>query len=350
MSFATVFVGCQQVLDKVSNPAEQKEETSIKNKIELSQRNPTIDHQETDVTNNKKHVNQVFALEWLSTNTSKISIPLEEILNGGPGKDGIPSIDSPLFLTQDQALESMSYLDTSDEWIVVTSENQARFYSFDILVWHEIVNDTIGDKHIAVTFCPLCGSSIVFDREFDDRVHSFGVSGKLYNSNLLMFDRATESLWSQSRWEALVGEYLGKKLEHVSSNIMNFGTYQNLYPDWLVLSDQTNTSRSYGRQPYGNYAETDDLIFPVNHDDIRLPRKEILYIVHHDWESVAFVRKDLIKSGKATIQTDTKEYQAVYENRQIIVKVEDKVIPWYHEMWFSWITHNQDTKNIWQSP
>jgi len=290
-----------------------------------------------------------FSHDGLATDTSQASIPLDEILDGWPGKDGIPAVDDPKFLSQPDAIDAMNYLDAADEWVVIVGDSEARFYSFDILVWHEIVNDQIDEHKIAVTFCPLCGSSIVYNRVVDGSEVLFGVSGKLYNSNLLMYDDLSESLWSQSIGEAVVWDKTGTSLSLFDSDIMTYEVFQGLYPEGLVLSDDTWEPRSYWRQPYGNYESNDTLYFPVNHEDVRLPRKEILYIVNDGDTSIAFVRADLVATWVAQITIDGNTYEATYKDSNITVVQGDRVLPGYHEMWFSWVTHNQNTKNIWRS-
>src|SRR3989344_4868604 len=147
------------------------------------------------------------SLPGLNTDTGKSSIDQSKIVSGGPGKDGIPAISNPKFV--DIGDEELS---DSTSGILINLNKQTRFYPFNILVWHEIVNDSIEGSYIAVTFCPLCGSAIVFDRRVGDEILEFGVSGLLYESNLLMYDKKTESLWSQVLGEAVVGSYTGTKL------------------------------------------------------------------------------------------------------------------------------------------
>jgi hypothetical protein len=172
----------------------------------------------------------IFEQVGLETDPRTHSIDLDLILGGGPVKDGIPSIDDPAFVSVQEA-------DIADEvqGILVDFEGVQRYYPFSILVWHEVVNDSIGDTHFAVTFCPLCGSGVVFDRDVDGDVLEFGVSGLLYESNLLMYDRDTESLWSQSLGEAVVGEKTGAVLDILFMQLVDFATLADDYPDAQVL-------------------------------------------------------------------------------------------------------------------
>ena len=160
---------------------------------------------------------QDFLQYGLQTNTRQASIDIDLVLSGGPGKDGIPALTKPAFVSIAESNENDSF-----RGILVTMGGEQRFYPYSILVWHEIVNDSIGDQHFSVTFCPLCGTGIVYNREFDDTVLEFKVSGLLYESNLLMYDTATESLWSQSLGKAVVGDRLGDTLRSTSVSVVVF--------------------------------------------------------------------------------------------------------------------------------
>ncbi len=151
------------------------------------------------------------------TDFSKYSINLKKVLSGGPGKDGIPPINRPKFTTIKK-----STLRDDNLGILVAIDNKYKFYPLNIIVWHEIINDKIADTYFSVTYCPLCGSAIIFNRYFNDKVHSFGVTGYLYESNLLMYDNITESFWSQSLGEAVIGDYTGEKLKIINTTLLEF--------------------------------------------------------------------------------------------------------------------------------
>ena len=304
----------------------------------------------TPIPNNAKEIAEKgtemkFISSGLHTNTSINSIPFDEILSGGPPKDGIPAINDPQFISIAEASE----IEQDDqEGLAVVIGSDARFYPYTILVWHEIVNDIIGDTPVSVTFCPLCGTGIVFDRRIDDEVVDFGVSGKLWQSNLLMYDNLTESLWSQAIGEAVVGEKTGTTLEIIDSQLISFAQFKKSYPDGLVLSRKTGHSRNYGVYPYGDYEENENLIFPVSVNDNRFFAKELLYVVPLEEVSAAFVRNDLFESGKARINAGEKILNAIIENGSIIVTDENgSVLSGYTEMWFSWATHHQDDGIVW---
>lgn len=180
----------------------------------------------------------------------KHSVPLDEILSGGPPKDGIPSIDNPKFISPAAASE---WLADDEPGIAFSKANTHRFYPYQILVWHEIVNDTIDDTRVLVTYCPLCLTGYVFDPLVKGERVEFGTSGKLWKSNLVMYDRKTDSLWSQILGEAIMGEITGTKLTLLPSDQMEFGAWKKAFPQGQVLSRETGATRFYGSSPYGDY-------------------------------------------------------------------------------------------------
>ena len=212
------------------------------------------------------------ALEIMETDGVKHLIPLDKIKGGGPPKDGIPSIDNPVFATASES----NFMSDSDTVIGLEIDGDARAYPLFILVWHEIVNDTVGDTPVSVTYCPLCYTNQVFERIIDDNEVEFGTSGKLYNSNLLMYDRLTESYWSQALGLAVKGELTGKKLNLVPFDVITWGDWKKLHPDTLVLTTDTGHLRSYATDPYGNYYTEPRIMFPVEYSDDRMPPKEII--------------------------------------------------------------------------
>ncbi|MFT5179551.1 MAG: hypothetical protein ACI8R6_000083 [Candidatus Paceibacteria bacterium] len=288
-----------------------------------------------------KNSQQAFLDINLKTNTSISSIPLEEVLGGGPLKDGIPAIIEPKFIPVADAIE----VEEGERFgISVTVGETSRFYPYSILVWHEIVNDVIEEQDVLVTFCPLCGSGIVFD----STGKTFGVSGKLWQSNLLMYDHETETLWSQSIGTAVVGEKTGEKLDIFPSQLISFDEFSEKHPDGEVLSRDTGHKRDYTVYPYGDYDTNENLIFPVTVNDNRFATKEIMYIVGIGNKSVAFKRSDLISEGTAVVDVDGQNITASVDGSEIEVKdTEGNIIPGYHEMWFSWATHHQEDGVVW---
>ena len=166
----------------------------------------------------------------METDGLKHIIPLDKIRGGGPPKDGIPSIDNPVFANVDNS----QFMSNSDTVIGLEIDGEAKAYPLFILVWHEIVNDEIGGVPVSVTYCPLCYTNQVFERIIDGNTVEFGTSGKLYNSNLLMYDRFTESYWSQALGMAVTGELTGYKLDLVPFDVITWGDWKTLHPDTLV--------------------------------------------------------------------------------------------------------------------
>ncbi len=207
-----------------------------------------------------------------TTDFSRHSVPLSEFASGGPGRDGIPPIDDPKFVSQAAADE---WLADREPVLVVELGGLARAYPVQILTWHEIVNDDFVGHPIAVTFCPLCNSSLVFDRRVDGRELTFGTTGNLRNSDLVMWDRQTESWWQQFTGEAIVGGLTGERLEALTSQTVSWKDFREKFPGGDVLSRDTGFDRDYGRNPYERYDRPDDQPFLFDREaDDRLPAKE----------------------------------------------------------------------------
>ncbi|HZB73908.1 MAG TPA: DUF3179 domain-containing protein [Nitrososphaeraceae archaeon] len=201
-------------------------------------------------------------------------VPLDQIVSGGPPPDGIPSIDDPKFIS---VQEANGRLEDSELILGLNINGDIRAYPLQILVWHEIVNDKIGGVPVAVTYCPLCFTNQVFNRTLENgQILEFGTSGKLYNSNLVMYDRTTNSLWSQAMSQGIVGKLAGIKLERIPFDVAYWKEWKQLFPDSKVLSTDTGSTRPYGADPYGDYYTNGDVLFPVLNRDDRLGLKEIV--------------------------------------------------------------------------
>lgn len=288
---------------------------------------------------------QMFSQDGLKTDTSISSIDLSNVLDGGPGKDGIPAINNPKFVPIKEAGILMS---NDVMGILLVRGQTAKFYPYNILVWHEVVNDTIEGESVVVTFCPLCASVLVFDANVDGKKENFGVSGKLYESNLLMYDHDTESLWSQIKGEAVVGKKTGKQLTNVPFLVMSLGEAKKRFPEAKIMSINTGFIRNYAFYPYGDYNENEDIYFPISITDTRLPLKEPMYIVNVFESSVAFKILDLKEGVRARVSVGTKEITAESKDGDIIVKWSDgKAIPGYYALWFSWAIHHQEDGIVW---
>ena len=224
-------------------------------------------------------------LTIMETDGIRHSIPLDKIKSGGPPKDGIPSVDEPKFA----GVSDSHFISDADTVIGLEINGDARAYPIFILVWHEIINDTVGGIPVSVTYCPLCYTNQVFERIINGKVVEFGTSGKLYNSNLLMYDRYTESYWSQALGTAVKGELTGYELDLIPFDVITWGDWKRLHPDTVVLTTDTGYVRAYDVDPYGNYYTEPRIIFPVEHSDDRLDPKEII---------IGFEQDDIYKAYK----------------------------------------------------
>ena len=191
--------------------------------------------------------------ETWRTDFSKTTVDADEIVSGGPPKDGIPAIDSPRF---EDVRSANRYLDGNEPVAVVRRNGEAKVYPLQIMIWHEIVNDVVGGDPISVTYCPLCNTTLAFDRRFEGMVLDFGTTGRLRFSDLIMYDRQTETWWQQATGEGIVGEHAGRELTQVSSPVMRWRDVREQIPAALVLSRDTgfpSYRERYGVNPYQGY-------------------------------------------------------------------------------------------------
>ena len=175
----------------------------------------------------------------------------------------------------------------------VNINGDVKGYPLQILVWHEVVNDNVGGTPIAVTYCPLCFTNQVFNRTVGGEILEFGTSGKLYNSNLVMYDRNSDSLWSQAMAQGIVGKFAGANLERIPFDLAYWKDWKNLYPNSKILSKDTGNIRPYGADPYGDYYTNSDILFPVPIKDDRLGLKEIIIGVEATGNYKAYKLKDI---------------------------------------------------------
>jgi hypothetical protein len=186
--------------------------------------------------------------EWPDTDFSRTTVDLTEIRSGGPPKDGIPAIWDPTFLP----VAEETRLDDREPVLTLEMAGEARAYPLRYLMWHEIVNDRVGGMPVAVTYCPLCNSGMVFDARIDGAARTFGVSGQLRHSDMVMYDRETESWWQQAVGEGIVGHHAGDRLEQLPAWMESWAEFRTRNPDGLVV-DEPNWRRAYGRNPYVGY-------------------------------------------------------------------------------------------------
>ena len=270
--------------------------------------------------------------------SSSWTIPVNEVFDGGPGKDGIPSLLNPEMISASSA----TYL--SDDALVIGYKNgdDIRAYPHAILDWHEIINDEINEHPVAITYCPLTGTGIGWEREINGEITTFGVSGLLYNSNLIPYDRLTDSNWSQMLLESVNGQLVREEVSTFQVIETTWKTWKKWYPQTRVNSTNTGFQRDYERYPYGNYKDNDLLIFPVANEDDRLhPKKRVLGVITENtakaYQFESFPEPSLIEdelSGKKIIVVGSKTdnylfaYHSETENGQILnlaLEIEDEI-------------------------
>ena len=226
---------------------------------------------------------------------TKYLVNPSKIRSGGPPKDGIPSIDHPKYVPLEEADK---WIEDNELVLAIIYKGVKRVYPLQILVWHEIVNDEIAGDKVLITYCPLCGSGIALKPEIEvdgvKKLSKFGTSGKLYNSNLIMYDRETDTYWTQIDGKAVVGELTGQQLEGISIDTVVWRDWKKEHPNSEVLSQSTGYSRQYGRDPYGNYYEDSNLFFPVDNEDNRIHAKTVVFGINVNGEFKAYQEKDLL--------------------------------------------------------
>ncbi len=211
------------------------------------------------------------------TDFSRHSVPFGEVLSGGVPRDGIPPIDKPEFVT---VADADGWLAKQEPVIALEINGDARAYPLQVMIWHELVNDEVGGMPVTVSFCPLCNSVLIFDRKLDGVVYDFGVSGNLRNSDLIMWDRQTESWWQQLTGNAIIGQLAGKKLRILPSSIIAWSDFKAAHPQGKVLSKKTGYLRRYGDNPYVGYdrADTPPFLFDGKLDDRLQPKERVLAV------------------------------------------------------------------------
>ncbi len=231
-----------------------------------------------------------------TTDFSKHSVPYSEILSGGPPKDGIPALKDPQFVS---VSEADAWLKPKEPVILVQVGEDARAYPIQILIWHEIANDTVGGEPLIVTFCPLCNTAIAFKRTINGKVLDFGTTGRLRYSNLIMYDRQTETWWQQATGEAIAGELTRTQLEFYPATIISWQDFKTSYPDGKVLSRETGYLRDYGHNPYIGYDDVDNppFLYQGPPTPNELPPVARVLTIDLNGEAVAYPYEVLEKLG-----------------------------------------------------
>ncbi len=275
---------------------------------------------------------------------SKTDVPADDILSGGPGRDGIPAILQPEF---DRASDA-TWLAPSDRVLSIEIDSDARAYPIRILNWHEIVNDAVGGVPVVISFCPLCGTGMAFDRRVGDRTLTFGVSGLLYNSDVLMYDRETESLWSQIMMKAVSGRMRGKVLRLLPLDQTTFADFKARHPSGKVLSTRTGHVRDYARSPYSDYAYSPLIYFPISHRDERLSTKEpVAGIVVGDRARAYPIRQLKWASRRFQDRVGDTVIMIEYNPEADLMSARDSSgnpIPVVRAFWFAWAAFHPETE------
>lgn len=264
-------------------------------------------------------------------------IKVKEIHHGGPAKDGIPAIDKPVFISAEQA----DYLKNDDRILGLSINGISKAYPVRILNYHEIINDFFLQKAVVITYCPLCGSGIAYSAEINGKNTTFGVSGLLYNSDVLLYDRETDSLWSQLLSKAISGKRKGTELEMLAVSHTSWQAWKKQYPNTLVLSDKTGFDRDYSHTPYGSYDQSRSLYFPVKQLNTDYHPKEYVIGLKLSGKTKVYPFAELSK-----IKSPYKDSFAgsditiVFDAKNRTGKIFDKKqneIPTVTSFWFAWM-------------
>ena len=280
----------------------------------------------------------------VTSDGTKYIVDPNKIRSGGPPKDGIPSIDNPKYVS---VAEADQWIEDNELVLAIIYKGVKRVYPLQIMVWHEIVNDKIGGDPILITYCPLCGSGIAYERKINGEEVEFGTSGKLFNSNLVMYDRKTDTYWQQIDGKAIVGELTGMELKEISVDTVVWREWKKVHPDSEVLSQDTGFARNYGRDPYGSYYEDSFLFFPVEEQDDRVHPKTVIFGIELNNQFKAYKEDDLKETGVnedqfagANIKVERDEAGIVkitnLDNGEEIVKERD--------FWFAWYAFHPETE------
>lgn len=284
--------------------------------------------------------------EGWDTDFSQATVDLDEVRDGGPRRDGIPPIDDPSFLPVSQ----VDHLAPLDPVMSFTKNGETRAYPLRVMTFHEIVNDVVGGDPVAVTYCPLCNAAIVFDRRLGGEVLDFGTTGKLRNSDLVMYDRQTDSWWQQFSGEAIAGDYAGTQLRMLPSRLVSWERFAEAHPDAVVLQDPTGFRRPYGMNPYDGY---DTLARPFLYDgpypEGIAPLQRVV-LVRDETASFAVSTARLARDGRyeeAGIEVAFEPGQASALDSQIIAEGRDvgnitvtrNGQPVLHDVTFAFVVH-----------
>ncbi|MFK7793110.1 MAG: DUF3179 domain-containing protein [Devosiaceae bacterium] len=289
---------------------------------------------------------QRWTQEGWATDFSQATVDLDDILDGGPRRDGIPPIDTPTFVP----VSEIDHLAPLDPVMSFTHNGETRAYPLRVMTFHEIVNDEVGGHPVSVTYCPLCNAAIVFDRNVDGEILDFGTTGKLRNSDLVMYDRQTDSWWQQFSGESITGSYAGTQLTMLPSQLVSWERFAEANPDAMVLQDPTQFRRPYGMNPYRGY---DTLAQPFLYDgpfpDGIAPLQRVV-MVRHDGAEFAISTAKLAEEGRyeqdgieimfEAGQASALDSEIIAEGRDVgNITVTSNGQPVVHDVTFAFVVH-----------
>lgn len=290
-------------------------------------------------------VNTAHAKEINGFNLDDTLIPATQIFSGGPDKDGIPSINDPKFIKVGDA----DFMEDDDRVLGITIGRASKSYPIKILNWHEVVNDSIDDVFFSITYCPLCGTGMAFDSNVSDQLFSFGVSGLLYNNDVLLYDRQTGSLWSQLLSKSVSGKHKGHSLKMLPVLHTSWADWKRHYPSSLVLSKNTGYWRAYGRDPYQGYQESEQLYFPVfNKAPAKYhPKERVLGLaVGNVYKAYPFIELNKKDTEVFNDEVDGKIFDIHWNKKHqsgYILNDEGVMVAIVQSYWFAWYAFHPET-------
>lgn len=277
-----------------------------------------------------------------------LTIPRVQVHAGGPPRDGIPALTTPLFIKAEDAT-----LSDDARVLALDFNGVVKAYPVNILDYHELVNDDFDGTPVLISFCPLCGTGMAFLSSVDGQVLEFGVSGLLYNSDVLMYDRQTESLWSQIMQKAVSGPMAGTKLQLLSVEHTTWGDWRRRYPTTQLLSEKTGYLKNYQQSPYAGYSEKRKVYFPIQHNDKRFHPKEVVVGVSLDGIYKAYPFVELGKTSQPlNDKIGSHEIQVVFDKENRSARVFDQngtLIPSLTSFWFAWYAFHPNTE-VFEAP
>jgi hypothetical protein len=277
---------------------------------------------------------------------SPSSVPTEQLVAAGPGKDDIPAITWPRFVGADQAM----FLADEDRVVGVANASVSKAYPVRILNWHAVVNDSLDNHPIAVTFCPLSGSAVVFRRRMHGDAYTFGVSGRIYEGNLLLYDHETNSLWSQLAGIALTGDRMGERLRVMPSVLTRWEEWVDVHPSTLVLAPDPGYARDYTRNPYVAYEASPAPMFRPARHDTRLADKERVLGLSYGGRERAYPLSELERAAPAIHdRLGRHDVTITYDHHSAAALVDGKLLPATTLYWFAWSAFHPMT-TVWRAP